>query len=313
MNLLNLILAIVVTAQLDSAQLMIGDQCDLHLQATREKSEQLYFPVFGEELIPGIEIVDRTIVDTVNLKDGRVQMNQYLTITSFKDSLFVIDPLPFVAGTDTIYSDPLTLNILQPFVIDTTQNAITDIKPVYRAPIWWWGIIGAVLILLLIAALAVGLYFLIRYLKKRKKAAEQPIVDPELLRPAEEVALEKLDKIKEDKIWQQGRYKDYHTDLTDVVREYISRRFNVYSVEKTSDETLDEIQPLLKEQKDLFLALKQMLHLADLVKFAKWQPTPDENEQSLRDAYRFVNETTPQTPEEQMADEPAKEDNNKTK
>ena len=34
-----------------------------------------------------------------------------------------------------------------------------------------------------------------------------------------------------------------------------------------------------------------MLQLADLVKFAKWHTTPDENEQALSTAYEFVKET----------------------
>lgn len=100
------------------------------------------------------------------------------------------------------------------------------------------------------------------------------------------------------KIWQQGRLKEYHTELTDVIREYISRRFTVSSVEQTSDETLRALRPLLSDQKELFDQLRKMLTLADLVKFAKWTTTPDENEQSLRSAYSFVKETTIQNIEE---------------
>ena len=113
------------------------------------------------------------------------------------------------------------------------------------------------------------------------------------MRPADEVALEKLDIIREQKIWQSGRVKEYHTELTDVVREYIVRRFEVSSVEQTSDETLRAMRLLLNEKKELFEQLRKMLTLADLVKFAKWTTTPDENEQSLRSAYTFVKETTP--------------------
>ena len=87
---LTTILALVVSAAIDSTTLFIGDQTDLHLRATSEVGEQVQMPVLGEHLIPGIEIVDRTIVDTTTLSDGRVQYNQYLTLTSFEDSLFYI-------------------------------------------------------------------------------------------------------------------------------------------------------------------------------------------------------------------------------
>ena len=287
-----MILALIVSATLDSTTLFIGDQTDLHLRAIGEVGEQVAMPVLDKELIPGVEIVDRTIVDTLSLKDGRVQYDQYLTVTSFEDSLFYIAPLPFVSGDDTVWSDGLTLNVVQPFEMDTTDMAITDIKGVYKAPIWWWGIFRWVLLAVLLAGVGVAGYYLITYLQRRKleEAGNEVVTEP--LRPAEEVALEKLDAIKEKKIWQQGQVKEYYTQLTDVVREYIARRFEVSSVEQTSDETLRDIRPLLSERKDLYDQLRKMLTLADLVKFAKWSTTPDENELSLRNAYTFVKETT---------------------
>ena len=287
-----MILALIVSATLDSTTLFIGDQTDLHLRAIGEVGEQVTMPVLDKELIPGVEIVDRTIVDTLSLKDGRVQYDQYLTVTSFEDSLFYIAPLPFVSGDDTVWSDGLTLNVVQPFEMDTTDMAITDIKGVYKAPVWWWGIFRWVLLAVLLAGVGVAGYYLITYLQRRKREEEGNVVMTEPLRPAEEVALEKLDAIKEKKIWQQGQVKEYYTQLTDVVREYIARRFEVSSVEQTSDETLRDIRPLLSERKDLYDQLRKMLTLADLVKFAKWSTTPDENELSLRNAYTFVKETT---------------------
>ena len=284
---INIFLAIVVSAAIDSTTLMIGDQTDLHLRVTQEAGERVEWPVFGESLQDGIEIVDRTIVDSLTLPDGRVQLNQYLTLTSFKDSLFAIEPIAFASGQDTFRTEGLALNIVQPFEVDTTL-AITDIKDIEKAPIWWWGIIRWILLAIGCLLLAVGFYYLWRWYKKNHQPEEEPIA-PELLRPADEVALEKLDEIKAQKIWNDGKVKEYQTELTDVVREYIGRRFDVQSTEKTSDETLRAMKPLI--EKDLYGKLSKMLQLADLVKFAKWHTTPDENENALITAYDFVNET----------------------
>ena len=314
---LNLLLAIVVSASIDSTTLMIGDQTDLHLRVTQEVGERVEWPVFGETMQEGIEIVDRTIVDTLTMSDGRLQLNQYLTLTSFKDSLFAIEPIAFASGHDTFWTEGLALNIVQPFEVDTTL-AITDIKDIERAPIWWWGIFRWVLLALLLSGIGVGLYYAWRWYKKHHQPEEEP-VHPELLRPADEVALEKLDAIKAQKIWKDGKIKEYQTELTDVVREYIGRRFDVQSTEKTSDETLRELKPILEkgqsdegqwtkeEGKELYERLKKMLQLADLVKFAKWHTTPDENESALSTAYEFVKETkevpsdeVPSTKEEEV-------------
>lgn len=291
MNLINLILSIVVSASIDSTTIFLGDQTDMHLQVTASPEDKVQFPMIGETLINDIEVVDRTLIDTTQTQDGRVRYDQYLTLTCFHDSLYVIPGLAFPVGSDTVYTNQIALNVVQPFELDTTE-AITDIKPIQKAPIWWWGIIRWILLGLIVAGLAVGAWFLIRYFQRRQGLLPEEPAEP--ARPADEVALEKLDRIKEEKIWQAGKTKQYHTELTDVVREYIASRFDIHSTEKTSDETLREVKPMLSEQPDLYKRLKQMLSLADLVKFAKWSATPDENEQALYTAYDFVRDTTPQ-------------------
>ena len=267
--------------------LMIGDQTAMHLSVTQEANERVEMPVFGETLQDGIEIVDRSAVDTTTLPDGRLQLSQDLTLTSFKDSLFAVAPIAVVSGEDTFWTEPMALNVIQPFEVDSSL-AITDIKDIEKAPIYWWGIIRWILLVLAVIGLFVGAYYGVLWYRKHF-LKEEEVIEPELLRPADEVALEKLDEIKAQKIWKDGKVKEYQTELTDVVREYIGRRFDVQSTEKTSDETLRAMKPLI--DKELFSKLSKMLQLADLVKFAKWHTTPDENEQALSTAYEFVNET----------------------
>ena len=232
-TILTIVLSVVLSAQMDSTQLWIGDQTGLHLEATASEGEQVVFPVFNQKIQDGIEVVEQGKIDTTQTPDGRTVYHQDLVVTSFKDSLFYIQPLPFVVNGDTMRTNSLSLNVIQPFEMDTT-DAITDIKPVMKPKIWWWGIFRWVLLAILIAGLAVGGYFLGKWLKRVLKKEEAEPIDPETLRPCDEVALEKLDKIKEEKVWQTGEHKKYFSELTFVIREYIGRRYDVHSTEKTS-------------------------------------------------------------------------------
>ena len=156
----NLLLAIIVSASIDSTTLMLGDQTDMHLQATIDAQEQLSFPTFDHLLQDEIEIIDRTIVDTITLEDGRKQLHQYLTITSFTDSLYTIHPIPFVSGNDTFWSESLALNVIQPFEVDSSL-AITDIKDIEKAPIWWWGIFRWIVLVLALIGIGIGVYYVV--------------------------------------------------------------------------------------------------------------------------------------------------------
>jgi len=280
---------ITVNARLDSTVIWIGSQAHLTFEVSQQPKQKVIMPIFSDTIVGGLEVVDAVKTDTVKSPDGHIQVTQHYTVTSFKDSLLYIPPYPFISNGDTVWSKSLSLKVIQPFKIDTASNKIADIKPVFEPKFNWLSFFLRILLGLAIIALLVLLYVLYKkYLQKAPVLNDQ---EQKLLLPPHIVALNQLDKIKNEKSWQQGRYKEYHTELTDVVREYIERVFSIKSMEMTSDEILDQLRKLRLEQKSTYLSLKQILRLADLVKFAKWNATPDEHELSLLNAYLFVNQT----------------------
>lgn len=280
---------ITVNAKLDSTVLRIGEQAHLSFQVSQEPNQKVVMPVFSDSIKGGLEIVEPLKVDTVKAPDGHILVTQHYVVTAFQDSLLYVPKFPFVAGTDTIWSNTLSLKVVQPFKIDTTKAQLYDIKPVMEPPFDWKQLLLMLLIAVLIHGLIVlGMYIYRKYFKK------QPVLDEksmELLLPAHVVALSYLDRIKQDKPWQQGRSKEYHTELTDVLRTYIERMYAINSPEMTSEEILEQFRLMRLENKSVFQSLQQILKLADLVKFAKWEATPDEHELSLMNAYFFVNQT----------------------
>lgn len=280
---------ITVTARLDSTVLWIGEQAHLTFEVSQQPKQKVSMPIFSDSIVRSLEIVEPVKIDTVKSPDGPILVTQHYVVTAFQDTLIYIPPYPFVINGDTVWSKSLSLKIVQPYKIDTASNKITDIKPVFAAKFDWMGLLNTVLIILLILAILLLAYILYRKYYKKKVP-----IDPkaeELLLPAYVVALSHLDRIKQEKPWQQGRSKEYHTDLTNVIREYIERVYEINSMEMTSEEILSHLNPLKKEQKEAYLELKQILVLADLVKFAKWDALPEEQELSLRNAYSFVNLT----------------------
>ncbi len=280
---------ITVTARIDSTSIWIGNQTRLSFEISQQPGQAVVSPAFADTIIGGLEIVEALKPDTAKSPDGHLLINQKYTVTAFEDSLYYIPPFPFVLNGDTVWSKSLSLKVVQPFAIDTTSNQIADIKPVLDPPFYWKGLIKTVILILLIIIFLITAFFLIRYFVVKKPVGQTIITQSKL--PPYEVALQRLDKIKEQKSWQQNRFKEYHTELTDVLRQYIEATFDIPCMEMTSEEIFEHLHHLKFENKEAYMQLQSILRLADLVKFAKWQPAPDENEQSLYNAYSFVGKT----------------------
>ena len=113
---------------------------------------------------------------------------------------------------------------------------------------------------------------------------------PKPTRPAHIIALEKLAKLKEKKLWQSDKVKQYHIELSEVLREYLENRYYVTALEQTTYEILINMRSVQIENEPME-KLKQLLTLSDLVKFAKEQPLATENEMCMQHAYEVVEQT----------------------
>ncbi|MBP7965237.1 MAG: DUF4381 family protein [Paludibacteraceae bacterium] len=278
-----------VSAVIDSTILFVGEQTKLTFEWSQPKGVKIQSPFFSDTLVSGLEIVERLPIDTLKNDDASLLIKQSYLLTAFDSALFFIPPQRFILGTDTQYSNPLALKILS-IPVDTTQKAIADIKPVYKPPFNWPLFWNSVLILLLVVGfIFLGVWLYRRYKKHHAEKSQAQIIED--ARPAYEIALERLDAIRQEKMWQKGRPKEYHTQLTDVLRDYLHRRFGINASEQTSGEMLAAIQPELKKKKESFVSLQGILQVADLVKFAKYHPLIEEDEKSLSRAYSFVEDT----------------------
>lgn len=284
---------VVVSASIDSVQMFIGEQAKLTIKAIQPQDYTLQFPIFSDSIASNLELVSTLKPDTVQLENEKLQISNSYIVTAFDSALIYIPGFELKAGEETYLTNPISIKIVD-MPVDTTQQAITDIKNVYQPPIDWMfylTIVGSILLALLLLALVI--YLVNKYLKSRKNKDTDPELEPIDPRKAHEIAYEELEVLRQKQLWQSQQFKAYYTELTEILRRYISNRYAIDAMEQTSDDIISEFRrnKELKEKKEEIKLLSDVLQVADLVKFAKWQPLPDECERSFHQVTQFIDNT----------------------
>jgi len=280
------------SVKLDTNSILVGDQVGLKLNLKLPENYVFVWPVFADSIAHKVEILNKSKIDTTKVQ-GFLQLQQTLTLTVFDSGYYVIPPIKFLYGTSKdainrlVETDPYLLNVFT-VPVDTTQ-AIKPIKGQLKAPYTFAELLPWILLLLVIIGAGIFGYY---YWKKRKQLVPMFVAKPKLIKPLHQIALDALDELKKQKLWQQGRVKEYHTNLTDIVREYIEKRFNILAIEMTTFEIINSFRGV-KLEKGIKEDLLNILELADLVKFAKANPLPSEHDQSMTIAENFVLRTIP--------------------
>ncbi len=295
-----------VRATVQPSDILIGEQAIVNVEVIAPKGRDIIFQVYPDTIITGIEVISMMKPDTVMTEV--MTISQKYIITSFDSTLYHVPYMQVIDGMDTLRSNNFGLKVSAPQLSDTTlayleklKNHETDsidfhtlgisekdVENVLDPPFLFWDYIEYVYIPLLIilglALIGLAIFFI---LKKRKKGY---FFTPKVELPPHVVALSDLDKLKASKLWQKGQEKEYYTELTDILRHYIDRRFHIDAPEMISEDIITAIH-LATDTRSATDGLTQILNVADLVKFAKYTPLTNENDLSLVNAYLFVNQT----------------------
>ena len=298
----------VIDAKLDSTVLLMGKQTALHIEISQDKDAVgAFVNENADTLTRYVEIIRRLKADTADIGNNRMQIKCDWILQSFDSGVYVLPPLQYVIGKDTFESEQLSLKVL-PVNVDTLSNVhdykntegvpfhLFDFLPDFIVDYWW--------VYLLIAAIVIiGLLVYFKWIKKGRL----PLIPQKKVVPPYEEAMQRLEELKERKLWQAGQEKEYYTILTDILRNYIDRRFSINAMEMTSSQILSVLRKN-EETKAVNEQLGKILEMADFVKFAKVRPLPDDNEVAYQRAVTFIEETKP---EEKPAEEVDKDDKSK--
>ncbi|HBB91557.1 MAG: hypothetical protein A2X22_06100 [Bacteroidetes bacterium GWF2_49_14] len=279
-----------VTARIDTTRMLIGDQVNLWLELDQASKQIIHFPSPGDSIAGKIEVLSASRPDTIAHTKQSWKLRQRIVLTAFDTGFYVIPPFVFrfADGSDSLKTAALGLEVLG-IPVDTTKG-ITDIKAPYEIPVSFVEVVPYLVVGLLLV-LIILLY--IRYIRKKRKQLEdapRPEIPPV---PAHIWALGELDELVREKLWQQGKVKLYYSRLTDILRRYIELRFLFPAMEQTTDEIMSDFRKAGNLPENISLELFNLLQLADLVKFAKWNPVAEEHESSQKSSYDFVLRTKP--------------------
>ncbi|HRC67976.1 MAG TPA: hypothetical protein PK976_08535, partial [Bacteroidales bacterium] len=281
------------TVQIDSTRLMIGQQVRMNISFTHPPKAKIGWGIRGDTLSRQIEIIKKSAIDSTVTPDGMVKRSQNLVITSFDTGYIVVQPIRFYwqLPQDTITqiaeTEPILLEVMA-MPVDTTQD-IRDIKGIQKIGYSWKEILPWIGYALLIAIVAFLIY---RYVQYRRGKRKYFLIAPKPKIPAWQIALEALDTLRNKQLWQSGHYKQFYSELTDIFRDYLDNQFQINAPEMVSEEIIIALENAGFDTK-LISDCRRMLQTADLVKFARYIPLPDENSFSFDVCRRFVEETMP--------------------
>ncbi len=275
-----------VSAYTDSSQYFVGDYIKYSIDLKYDKNIRVEFPNIKDSLkqlefiyeLPKFQNeVDDKIVETRSFNFSYYDSAK-VTIQEF--------PIKYFVGNDEsiIKTNPVSVTVKA--IPTNPQEAIKDIKAPERIPFDW--LILILIILAIIIIIAIGYWVYKKYFKKSPEEAAKKII----LIPPHETALKELHRIEEEKLWQQGEIKEFHTQITNIVRKYFEDRFNILALEMSSSELIPSLNKI-KECDSIIDLSREFFENADLVKFAKFQPMPSVNENMIKQAFDIVIKTKP--------------------
>lgn len=284
---------IYANGSIDKDSILAGQTFNYKLDVRMPSDYIIDWSEIKDTLSKSIDVVKRSEISMTPINNSDdVILSQLLTMTTFDTGYVEIPKIGLKysksvndTSTYTCYTEYMDIYV-QPVSIDTTMT-YKPIKMPIRQNITFEETIPYIGGIIVLATLILLAIYLIRKFRKKEEIAEEEI-KPQI--PAIITAREKLILLKEATLWQSGKLKEYYTDLTDIAREYLEGQFNIDAIEMTSDEILDEVRKLQLDS-STFSKLQNTLTTADLVKFAKANPSPTQNELSFSDINSFVEDS----------------------
>lgn len=277
------------TAILDTNSILIGDQIKLNISVELEENESYNWPKFTDTVFKKVEILKRGKIIEIKTETTKI-FSQQLTITSFDSGSYYIPPFVFNENKKT---NGLLLNVNTILITDSsgmedislpikgTEEDFTE-EELAEMRQEKWNVFFMIIAVLLLCTLV---YYLIKKYKK-----EGVTLKPKKIIAAHITALNKLQNLNKQKLWQKGELKEYYSEISTIIREYTELRFGFNALElPTSDILLKLTQ--IKIEKETIQNIETILKRSDNIKYAKGFSIEEENKQTMDLSVNFIKKT----------------------
>ena len=286
-------------AKLDSLHILIGDHLNVRLEVTAPKGKSVIIPQLNDKMLEAAEApfewISNSKFDTI-INQNNYILQQTITITAFDSGSYVFPSIPIfdldsniVAQTNPLFFEVSTV------AVDTTAaiKDIKDISKMYFSLHELWLYVKEYALFIVAGLLVIGLiiYAVWRYIKKKQAQKPAPVVKPKPKIKPHIIALKELEKLRQKKLWEQGKTKEYYTELTDIVRIYIEGQWDIGAMEMVTTEIIEALKNT-EIHEEVLKRIYQAFSIADLVKFAKYSPLPTDHDLAFKNCKEFVERTS---------------------
>ncbi len=298
-----------VDIKIDSMQIYIGEQTAITLDVTCDANQKPQLPQFSSSLaddtydmlVPGVEVIEQCKPDTQMLNDGkRMQISQKYIITSFDSALYYLPPMEVLVDTAHFSSKALALQVYT-FDVDTLHldkfagiNGIEELE--FSWEDWHHTIFSSLSVILL------GVLIFLAWWWLRQGNPVIPLMRRKPKLPPHQIAMQEIQRIKDEKSWATEESKEYYTRLTDTLRTYIQDRYGFRAMDMTTSEIIERLTS--ENDPEALAELTELFQTADLVKFAKYTTPINENDAHLLTAIQYIDQTKQEVEPDPREDQP---------
>lgn len=270
---------------IDATSVTIGDVVTVKLLVKHPETLKIAFPQIGTSLgewtVRSSKPLPPSKLPDGNLEDGlELQLAAYKT-GDFDVPTLNVEAVKVTGEKEVLASEPIKVAVQS--VLTGQQDALKDLKPQAELKADYKPF------LFLLAALASAgylVYRLVRFFRNRKKA---PLPKPERVRLAEEVAREAIERLLARKLVEQGQFKQFYLELSEIIKRFLGSKLGVHSLERTTEEFTRDLRAVSVPSAQ-YRMIREFLEDCDLVKFAKYRPGPEEVEQIIARSRSMIDE-----------------------